>query len=308
MDPGIAEDKLSSSAFMANKFRDDYLGRDIYLSAHLHMITPCTLVPRCNYCSLSSSIGDIRKQRDVLTMDELMRYIDHVLRFREITTLILVGGTNLKGQDNRLIKIVKSIRNITNIPVGIDIGAPISYETLSEFKDYDISPIYSSIETANEDLFHDAKPGDSLDKRLQLLYELERLGIPSGTILMNGIGSFKDLLNSIDFFEKFKMLNYLYISTFRPVPGTPWENKKEASIEDSIRAIEFARMKLRKINIGLADVGVEAKSVAPYILNELEHGAGNTLTGILIYKGFELNYLDAIRKIENHGYHIVRRA
>lgn len=301
------KNKDVSFSQIANKLRDDYLGRNIRISAHIHMITPCSLVPRCNYCSLSSNINNIRNQRDVLTIDELIKSISHVLKYSEITSIILVGGTNLNGQDSILIKIVRTVRNVTDVPVGIDVGAPIGYDTLSELKDYDISPIYSSLETINKELFYDAKPGDSFDKRLQLLYDLEKLGISSGTILMNGIGSLNDLMNSIEFLGKFKMLSHLYISTFKPVPGTPWAGKKEANILDSIKAIEFARMKLHNVNIGLADVGVEAKSVEPHILNELEHGAGNILTGILIYKGLELNYLNAIRKIEDHGYHIVKR-
>ncbi len=287
------------------EIREKYLGKRIYLAAHIHMITPCNLDPRCKYCSLSSRFENIRAERDVLTIDEIMKNIKKVEEIKEISSIILVGGSDLNGQDEIILDIIKMARNITNMEIEIDVGAPLKIETLETLKDYNVT-VYSAIETINSELFKDAKPGDSLDLRIELLDNLEKLNMNIGTIVMN-MGNEKDFYDSIEFLKKYKNLKYLYFSTFKPVKGTPWENKKPANIEDTIKFIEYSRYIFPDKHIALADVEIEGGSISPWILRELDHGAGNTLAGILIYKYRVFNYIKNMMDLEKFGYEIVRR-
>ncbi len=52
---------------------------------------------------------------------------------------------------------------------------------------------------------------------------------------------------------------------------------------------------------------IEGGSISPWILRELDHGAGNTLAGILIYKYRVFNYIKNMMDLEKFGYEIVRR-
>ena len=185
----------------APEIRDRELGREIYLTAHIHMVTPCRLSPPCKYCSVSSSIPEIRGLRDTLTDEELRNTVEKIDKRKEITSITLVGGTDIAGQDNILLNVVKSVRNITDIDITIDVGAPISMGTLEILKEEGVTAIYSSIETINSEIFKEAKPGDSLDKRVKLLHDASSLNIPVGTIIMNGLGSESDIMKSIDFMQ-----------------------------------------------------------------------------------------------------------
>jgi len=287
------------------KIREKYLGNRIYLAAHVHMVTPCNLNPRCNYCSLSSKFENIRAERDVLTFDEIMKNIEKIEKIKEISSIILVGGSDLNGHDESIMNIIKMARNITSMEIAVDIGAPLKMETLETLKDYNVT-VYSSIETINRELFKDAKPGDSLDLRIELIENLERLNMNIGTIIMN-MGNDKDVYDSIEFLKKYKNLKYLYFSTFRPVIGTPWENKKPANIEDTIKFIEYSRYIFPDKHIALADVEIEEGSISPWILKELDHGAGNALAGILIYKYKYFDYIKNMMDLEKYGYEIVKR-
>jgi len=291
----------------ASEIRDRELGRGIYLTAHIHMVTPCRLSPPCKYCSISSSIMRIRRLRETLTDEELVKSVKRAEKKREITSITLVGGSDIKGQDDLLIDVLKKVRSVTDIDVSIDVGAPISIETLRILKEEGVTAIYSSLETLNRQVFNDAKPGDSLDLRIKLLHDASSLNIPVGTIIMNGLGSESDVMKSIDFMEQFRNVKYLYISTFNPVRGTPWENRKAASINDSLRYVAYARHKLRKAHIGLADVEAEGSAVAGMVSQELSVGGGNTLAGMLVYKTIRKDYVDNLLHLEKMGYEIVRR-
>jgi biotin synthase len=291
----------------ASEIRDRELGREIYLTAHIHMVTPCRLSPPCKYCSISSSIARVRRLRETLTDEELVKNVKGIEKKKEITSITLVGGSDIKGQGDLLIDVVKKVRNVTGIDVSIDVGAPISIETLQILKEEGVTAIYSSLETVNRHAFNDAKPGDSLDLRIKLLHDASSAGIPVGTIIMNGLGSESDVMKSIDFMQRFLNIKYIYISTFNPVRGTPWENRQAASINDSLRYIAYARHKLRNAHIGLADVETEGNAVSGMISRELSVGGGNTLAGMLIYKTLREDYVDNLLRLEKRGYEIVRR-
>jgi len=289
----------------AREIRDRNLGNRIYLAAHIHMITPCNIFPRCSYCSLSSKFESVRAERDVLTMDEVMHHIEKVEGIKEISSIILVGGSDLRGHDRAVLDIIRMARRITDMEIAVDVGAPLKMETLEAIKDYNVT-VYSSIETINRNAFKDAKPGDSLDMRIDLMNSLERMGIDIGTVIMN-MGNDRDVYDSIEFLKRYQHLKYLYLSTFKPVKGTPWENRGAADIESTIKFIERARHVFPDRHIALADVEIEGGSISPWIREELDHGAGNTLAGILIYKYRTFNYIDSMLGLEKLGYEIVRR-
>lgn len=290
-----------------SRIRDYEIGRDILLTAHIHMITPCRLDPPCKYCSLSSYVDEIRGERDTLTIEEIVRGVRLALKRKEITSITLVGGTDFQGQDDLLLKIIREIRKITDIEIAIDVGAPISVETLEIFKEINVPTVYSSLETVNEDIFHDAKPGDSFKKRQKLLQVLDDMKMNIGTIIMNGLGSSCDVINSIHYLKRFRNLKYLYFSTFTPVKGTPWELRKKASVTDTLNYLAASRIALPKVNIGLADVEIEFGSISDLIMNELENGGGNTLAGMLIYKNRFIDYVERMLTLEEAGYHIITR-
>jgi biotin synthase len=297
---------MNDLSYQSIQIRDIELGRDIYLAAHMHMITPCKLDPGCKFCSLSSKIDSISAERDVLTMEEIIKYVKLIIKNKEIMSIILVGGSDLKGHDALILDIVRNIRKISDIDLAIDIGAPLTIDTLKTLKENNVNTIYSSIETINPKRFADAEPGNDLNLRIKLLDDIESLGMNIGTIIMN-MGIEKDVIDSINFLRNYTRLKYLYFSTFMPVKGTPWEKKRKAEVSDSIRYIEFSRAVLPNVHIALADVEIEAGSISDWILKELNYGAGNTLAGMLIYKHITKNYIKNMKMLEKFGYNIVKR-
>lgn len=279
---------------LASGIRDEKLGRELVLSAHIHMITSCEVSPSCLYCSLSSADRSISKERSRLTTRELIQGVKYAVD-KGVQSIVLVGGTDLGGLDSPVRRAVEKVREITDIDLAIDVGPSLSQETVRWLKDEKVSTVYCSIETVNPSAFTKAKPGDSLNARIECMAMLEGAGVKLGNVVMNGLGSTADLLRSILCLKRFKSLSYLYISTFRPVKGTPWEGKRPASVWTSLKALSIARLVFPRAHVGLAEVGVEDPGNIARTPFQLLAGGGNALAGVLVYKERRINNMDLIR-------------
>jgi biotin synthase-like enzyme len=165
---------------------------------------------------------------------------------------------------------------------------------LRTLKALGIRTMFSAVETTTPREFEEAKPGDSLGERIRLLHEAHDVGMRTGTVIMNGLGN--PVRTLMDLRHEVPWLDYIYVSTFSPVPGTPWEGKAPASVNDSIDLVALARLMFPCAHIALADVLPEAGDTSRYLIHELAAGAGNTFSGLLVYKYASLNCVDELRR------------
>lgn len=279
----------------AARVRDRSLGRDLRLTAHVHMITPCQVSPSCRYCSLSSSIPAVREERSRLSKRDLIRAVRHAAN-RGVRSIVLVGGTDLGGSDALVRRAVETARSVTDIDLAVDVGPSLAPKTIDWLKHVNARTIYCSTETANPRVFRRAKPGDDFEARSAFNRMLERHGMDLGNVVMNGLGGPVDLLRSILSLRRYRRLRYLYISTFHPVRGTPWERRRPASLRTSLRALAIARLALPSAHLGLAEVEVEDPGSAARTASQLRAGGGNTFAGILIYRGRRVDTLAQIQR------------
>lgn len=279
----------------ASKVRDANLGRKLLFTAHVHMVTPCEVSPACKYCSLSSSIRTVQGERAKLPRKALLDAVRYATD-RGVHSIVLVGGTDLHGSDAAVREVVEAARSVSDVELGLDVGPSLSPETLDWLKGENAPTVFCSVETVNPRAFRRAKPGDDLEARIRFDAMLDRHGIQQGNVVMNGLGSTEDLLNSILFLRRFRQLSYLYISTFRPVRGTPYARRRPASLRTSLKALAIARFAFPAAHLGLAEVEVEDPGSAARVSSQLSAGGGNTLAGILIYRHRRVDNLERIRR------------
>ena len=279
----------------ASRLRDQKLGRQLALVAHIHMVTPCEVDPSCRYCSLSSTVRSVQAERRELSEGTLLRAVRYA-EDRGVRSIVLVGGTSLRGSDGAVRERVRAVRRISAIDLALDVGPSLSSETLEWLKDQNVRTIYCSVETTDPQAFHRAKPGDDLDARIAHDALVDRLGIALGNVVMNGLGTREDLLRSILFLRRFPSLTYLYLSTFQPVRGTPWARRRPGSLRTSLRALAVARFAFPHVHLGLAEVEVEDPGSIARVSSQLAAGGGNTLAGLLIYPQRRVDNLARIRR------------
>lgn len=279
---------------VASRIRDKDLGRKLVLSAHIHMITSCEVSPSCLYCSLSSSNRAVSRERSRLTMGELTQGVRFAVD-KGVQSMILIGGTDLDGLDSPVRQAVERVRDVTDIDIAVDVGPSLSRQTVRWLKVEKVSTVYCSIETANAKAFTSAKPGDSLNARVKCMEMLEGAGVKLGNVVMNGLGSTADLLRSILYLRRFKNLSYLHISTFHPVRGTPWAEKRPAAVRTSLKALSIARLAFPSAHVSLAEVEVEDSGSVARTPFQLSAGGGNTLAGVLVYKRRRIDNMELVK-------------
>lgn len=288
------KDRMEQLLAEASKVRDKNLGRALSLTAHIHMVTECEVSPSCKYCSLSSAISSVQDERAKLSKEALIDAVRYATG-RGVRSIVLVGGTNFDGSDAEVREVIETVRSVSDIELGLDVGPSLSEATLEWLKGRNAGTVYCSIETSNPVAFRRAKPGDSLDGRVRFDRLLEQHGMRHGNVVMNGLGGAQDLLASILFLRQFRRLAYLYISTFHPVRGTPYAERHPASLTTSLKALAIARLAFPKVHLGLAEVEVEDPGSAARTSSQLRAGGGNTFAGILIYRNRHVDYVDQIK-------------
>jgi biotin synthase len=278
----------------AAQVRDETLGRRLTLTAHLHMITRCAVSPACKYCSLSSSIPSVSDERAQLTVREVIAGVQFAVS-KGVESIVLVGGTDFEGSDELLRRLVTRVREVTDLDLAVDLGPSLSEGTVRWLQKNGVSTIYCSMETVDERAFAAAKPGDDLGARLRFMEMVERSGGHLGNVVMNGLGTTEGLLRTILESRRFPQTTHLHISTFHPVPGTPWAGRRPASLRSSLKALAIARLAFPRFQLGLAEVGIENPRALASVPSQLDAGAGNTLAAILVYKNVRIDHMEWIQ-------------
>ncbi|MGC8557830.1 MAG: radical SAM protein [Nitrososphaeria archaeon] len=279
----VSPERWLSLLSAASELRDKNLGRELILAAHLGMITPCVLNPPCAYCSASSKDYKIKQERELLSLEKLQQEVDNIKKMG-VEFIHLVGGTNLLGFDELVKKAVMAVREVTDLPLEISVGPSLSRDTMRWLKSNGVFRIVCSLETINRVAFSEAKPGDNLDMRIDCMKAILEEGLELKSIVMNGLGDYRDLIESIHFHKQFKNLTSISISTFTPIKGTTWEGRAPASVWDSLKALSITRLLFPHADIGLPFGGGE--NLLPLTLMA---GGGNVVMPVLI---------DAAKRVE----------
>jgi biotin synthase len=135
----------------------------------------------------------------------------------------------------------------------VNLGPSITRETVRELKKLGVSSITSSLETFNEEIFKAAKPGDSLEKRKELLEICEAEGMPTRGMMLVGLGeSYEDRIGQLFYLRRFKGLFHVRFSRFSPSPSTAYRDRPRCSPWELARTIAVARLIMPRVQLGLA--------------------------------------------------------
>ena len=250
-------DKMLQLFQVACEVRDEEMGRIFQLHGHIASITPCTVNPPCSYCGRSSlsnndtTWGELFGKELVLTLEEISASAK-LIEETGTKAVDVFGGTVAGGDARRVIRVVKTIKDASDLEIMISAGPSFSRETLIELQKLGVKEVASSFETINERLFKEVKPGDSFEARKKLAETIDNLGLGLYTVLMVGLGgsySYEDYADQMFYLKRFENLSCLTIARFNPVPGTPLENHPPPSPLETARTAAIARLVFRDIDI-----------------------------------------------------------
>jgi biotin synthase len=229
---------------IASRVRDETIGKDLYWSAGISQVIPCKIVPRCKYCTYYAR-GDFDLDKLAKTAKKLEEM--------GLKQLHLSGGSNLQGYDKEIIAMVEAIRAVSDIDVEVNLGCSFSPETVRKLKKMGMLSITSSLETINENVFYAAKPGDSLEKKKQLMEICEREGVPIRSMILIGMGeSLEDRVRHLFYVRGFSHFRHLNFSRFNPYPDTAYKDHPRCSPWEVAATIAVARLLMPGMHLGLA--------------------------------------------------------
>ncbi len=252
---------------VASMLRDNSLGKELRWSAGIPGVIPCKVVPRCTYCTYFTN--------KVFPLEHLLSAVK-IIESLGLKQLHLSGGTDLHGYDREIIEMVKAIRAISDIDIEVNFGPSFSEEAVKTLKEMNVRSITCSLEIFNDELFRQAKPGDSLEKRKKLLEICEREGVSIRSMILVGLGeTYEDRIRHLFYLKGFSQLYHVRFSRFYPYPDTAYSEHPRCSPWELARTVAVARLIMPHVDLGMAS-GNTLDDIPLWYLA----GGGNQLLGV----------------------------
>jgi len=251
---------------VASRVRDQEVGRKVRLMGFIASITRCTVYPPCGYCFRWAS-PEAFTSKDLLSGEELAIAARAVER-AGITRVEIAGGT-LWGDEgsHATLRTVEVVTEASELKVWINNGPSFTPADPFKFKELGAEGIGCGLETINAHLYRDLRPGDSLQRRKEIVEATEQAGLGIDNTLMIGLGErweqdhpYGDWVDFLFYFKQFENFRILEAHPFRPQPGSPVEDLPAGSSFEAAKAKAIARLIFRDIDIAGADevIGIMA--------------------------------------------------
>lgn len=227
----------------ARKTAGKYYGKEIYLRGLIEFTNYCK--NNCYYCGIRC--GNEKVQRYRLTMDQILSCCESgwELGFR---TFVLQGGEDPYFTDEKIVDIVKKIRNsYPDCAITLSIGEKTK-ESYRLYKEAGADRYLLRHETANEDHYRHLHPEQmSLANRKQCLRNLKELGYQTGAGFMVGApGQTLECLAEDLIFLKELNPEMVGIGPFIPHHDTKFADEPAGSVELTLFLLSVLRIILPK--------------------------------------------------------------
>jgi len=234
----------------ASHVRESEVGDIFKFDGFIGTITPCTTSPPCRYCGRSARPESFS---NILTPEEVA-LAAKLIEATGTKRVELGGGTLWSGADSLVLEAVRAVRSAANLEVWVNVGPCLSRKALEELKTLGVAEVCSSLETINEKIFREAKPGDDFHARVKFAKTIKDVGLKLNSVMMVGIGSsYKDYVDHIFWFKEVGV-DHFCITGFNPIPGTPFETRMPATSYEVAKVIAVSRLVLRKADIGIGGI------------------------------------------------------
>lgn len=233
------------------KYISDYIqkeGRDVLICSVTESCCYFSKNEECTFCSLNSGSSFSEKGR-ITTIIEAFKIV--LGEDKDISSINLTGG-NLYSEDKgafQYIDIVKAIREVSNVPIVVEMSPPDDLNILEDFYNIGVTAVEFNIEVWDEKIRNIIIPGKAKIKREHYVNAWKRaveifgLGnVGSGIII--GLENTKSSLEGI---KQMIMVGCLpSIIPFKPTEGSILENFPKPNPNDIIDVTTQAVALLKK--------------------------------------------------------------
>lgn len=227
----------------AHETRVKYYGRKVFLRGLVEFTNYCK--NNCNYCGLRISNKKVQRYR--LNFEQILATCEngYKLGYR---TFVLQGGEDNFYNDDRIVEVVKEIKNrFPTCAVTLSIGEK-SCDSYKRYYDAGADRYLLRHETASKKLYESLHPGMSFENRIRCLYNLKEIGYQVGAGFMVGLPkqTNMDLIQDLQFLQELQP-HMVGIGPFIPHRDTPLAKEARGTLDKTVTLLAIIRMLLPEV-------------------------------------------------------------
>lgn len=228
----------------ADMVRRKHYGNKVFLRGLIEISSYCR--NDCLYCGIRRSNRNAERYR--LSREEILSCCEngYKLGFR---TFVMQGGEDSYFTDDFMCSLISEIKHkYPDCAVTLSLGerSPESYRRM---KESGADRYLLRHETASAELYGKLHPPEmSLEKRMECLFNLKKLGYQVGAGFMVGVPfqTTQDIIKDLRFLQELNP-QMIGIGAFIPHHDTPFANEKAGTLELTLRLLGILRLMFPKV-------------------------------------------------------------
>ena len=268
------EKELEKLFKTACEIRDNQ-SKVIKLTSTVHLTNKCQIQPRCEYCGFAEETSSTGYYNAFYKSNGEILSAVKSIQEAHIPRVSCSGGYGYKGK--QAINACKIVKENSNLEILVNVGGDLTEKAVEELSNLGVDTICCNLETINEDVFYQRKPGDSLNQRILTCKRVSDAGIGLSSGLLLGLGESKeDRIKHLRYLSNFKTLEEIPIMGFNPYPDTPMANYPAFPLKEQLKMVAITRIMYPEITITMPTPTVGPENVE----FSLKAGANNLATVI----------------------------
>ena len=229
---------------VADSYRQKYVGDEVHLRGLVEFSNYCAR--GCLYCGLRAPNRKLVRYR--MALEEIVRAAVHAEELG-IKTVVLQSGEDPYYTSERLIEIVKTIKEAADVAITLSIGER-PREEYRALRAAGSDRYLLRHETADPDLYANLHPDMRYERRLECLHDLRAEGFQVGAGCMVGLpGQTLEALAKDIILLRELDVDMAGIGPFIPHPNTPLGGYPAGDVDMTLKVIALARIATRDAHI-----------------------------------------------------------
>ena len=270
----IDDNHLERLFSIACKIRN-HQSKIIKLTSTVHITNKCQIQPRCEYCGFAEETSSKGYYNAFYkSNDEILAAVKSIQE-AHIPRVSCSGGYGYKGK--QAVNACRIVKENSDLEILVNVGGDLTERSVNELANLGADTICCNLETINEEVFYERKPGDSLKQRILTCQRVSDAGIGLSSGLLLGIGESKeDRIKHLRFLSQFKTLEEIPIMGFNPYDDTPMADHPSFPLKEQLKMVAVTRIMYPSIRITMPTPTVGPENVE----FSLKAGANNLATVI----------------------------
>ena len=249
--------------------------KTIKLTSTIHITNKCQIQPRCKYCGFAEETSKKGYYNAFYKSDEEILKAAKSIQKATIPRVSCSGGYGYKGK--QAVNATRIVKENTELEVLVNVGGDLTDKSINRLAELDVDTVCCNLETINEDVYNEVKPGETLEQRKDVCQMVSDAGIELSSGLLLGIGeSPEDRIRHLRYLNNFNTLGEIPIMGFNPYEDTPMANHPPFPLKEQLKFIAITRLMYPEIRITVPTPTIGPRNVE-YSLNA---GANNLATVI----------------------------